>query len=351
VSRRYLNKWILSLLLACFVSVAYSQPAAKAGRQQSKLSPNYRLGPGDLLSVRVVGLEEFTQGVRVSNSGKVNLRYVGVLRVAGTTVRDLEQRVARELQQKKLIKDPHVQILVTEYHAQPVYILGEVGRPGQYMMYGELELVDLIAMAGGTMRGAREYAYLYRRHTPAPDHDFLEKGTEEDTGADSKTEDVLLGPDETTGPKYDVIKIDLSKLRTGDGTVEPNLLLRGGDLLHVLKDETDYFYVVGDVVAPGGYEMPKGEPYLVSRALSMAGGPTRTAKMSKGMLVRFDEKGQRQEHPVDFAAIFRGKQPDFEVRPNDIIFVPGSNFKTVGYGLLGTIPRVAERASYSAARN
>lgn len=66
--------------------------------------------------------------------------------------------------------------------------------------------------------------------------------------------------------------------------------------------------------------------------------------MSEGILLRYDEAGVRQELAVDFSAILRGKEPDFEILPNDIIFIPGSNAKTLGYGLLGIIPGLATRA-------
>jgi len=60
--------------------------------------------------------------------------------------------------------------------------------------------------------------------------------------------------------------------------------------------------------------------------------------MSDGLLVRYDEQGNRKEIPVDFAAILDGRQPDFPIQPNDIIFIPGSTAKNVGYGMLGIIP-------------
>ena len=47
---------------------------------------------------------------------------------------------------------------------------------------------------------------------------------------------------------------------------------------------------------------------------------------------------------MDFQAILQGRQPDFEVRPNDVVFVPGSNAKTLGYGLLTSIPRIVQNA-------
>jgi hypothetical protein len=47
---------------------------------------------------------------------------------------------------------------------------------------------------------------------------------------------------------------------------------------------------------------------------------------------------------VDFAAILSGKQPDFKVLPNDIIFIPGSKYKTLAYGLLGVVPQTVQQA-------
>jgi hypothetical protein len=56
--------------------------------------------------------------------------------------------------------------------------------------------------------------------------------------------------------------------------------------------------------------------------------------MSDGVLVRYDAAGNRQELKVDYAAILEGRQKDFEIQPNDIIFVPGSRVKTMGAALL-----------------
>mgnify|MGYP001348991270 CR=1 FL=1 len=77
---------------------------------------------------------------------------------------------------------------------------------------------------------------------------------------------------------------------------------------------------------------------IVGRAIAQAGGPAETAHLKKGILVRRDSTGQRVERKVDFSGIIKGKQPDFEVLPNDIIFLPGSTVRTLGYGLLGTVP-------------
>ena len=66
--------------------------------------------------------------------------------------------------------------------------------------------------------------------------------------------------------------------------------------------------------------------------------------MKDGVLVRYDGQGGREELAVNFSDIIQGKKPDFLVMADDIIFIPGSTFKTIGYGLLGAIPNTASGA-------
>jgi polysaccharide export outer membrane protein len=242
------------------------------------------------------------------------------------TPAELEADIARRLRQNKLVREPQVQVLVTEYRAQPVYILGEVGMPGQYVLRDKAYLMDLLTWAAGVNDVARNYGFLYRRN---PNHRTPEPGQ----------------PDNSKEPLYTVTKVDLTPLLAG-GNLGLDIVLHGGDLFHVPKKETEYFFVVGDVNKTGSFGIPQNETILVSRALSTAGGPAKTAKLSKGMLVRLDETGKRQEIPLDFGAIFKGKKPDFPVKPNDIIFIPGSQVKTIGMGLMGILPSVAERTAY-----
>ena len=85
------------------------------------------------------------------------------------------------------------------------------------------------------------------------------------------------------------------------------------------------------------------QPLLVSQAVAMAGGLLKTAKAGSGMLLRYEEDGTRREMPVDFTAVLRGKAPDFPVQADDIIFVPGSAAKNLGYGLLNLAPMAVSR--------
>jgi len=298
------------------------EPAGPARDQ----SPDYRLGPGDSVQITLVGLDNLSlKKVTVSNSGKIHLPYLGVIPVTDLTPAELEADIAARLRNQKLVKEPQVQVLITEYRAQPVYILGEVGMPGQYVLRDKAYLMDLLTWAAGVNDVARNYGFLYRRN---PNHRTPEPGE-----PDSKE------------PLYTVTKVDLTPLLKG-GNLGLDIVLQGGDLFHVPKRETEFFFVVGDVNRTGSFTIPQAETILVSRALATAGGPQKTAKLSKGVLVRLNEAGQRQEIPLDFGAIFKGKKPDFPIKPNDIIFIPGSQVKTIGMGLMGILPSVAERTAF-----
>jgi protein involved in polysaccharide export with SLBB domain len=102
--------------------------------------------------------------------------------------------------------------------------------------------------------------------------------------------------------------------------------------------------VIGDVLSAGSFEIPPGKSLTAAQAIAWAGGPTKTAKMSKGMLVRYEADGRRTELPIDFAAVIKGAKPDFDIRPNDVIFVPGSQGKTLTLGLLNQVPNLLATA-------
>jgi len=103
------------------------------------------------------------------------------------------------------------------------------------------------------------------------------------------------------------------------------------------------YYVIGEVMSPGAYQLPADRTLLLTQALAQAGGPMKTAKMNSGLLVRYDEQGTRQELAVNFSDLLKGKKADFPIQSNDVIFIPGSNFKNIGYGLLGSIPSTITR--------
>ncbi|MEW5976931.1 MAG: polysaccharide biosynthesis/export family protein [Acidobacteriota bacterium] len=325
--------YVAIILLTTAQALAQDRPLRPEGLQLAERQQDYQVGPADVLSVSILGVRAFDLAgsgglvVNVSNSGKIRLPYLGVLRVAGMTTSQLEGRIAERLREKSLVMDAQVLVQVVDYRAQNVYILGEVMQPGQYLLRDDMYVADLVSLGMGFNEVSSRFVYLYR-------HSSTSSGTGHSDWADPAREASL----------EEAIRIDVRAVLNGNRP-DLNLKLRGGDILYCPQHRPERYYVVGAVMNPGAMEIPvDNQQVLASQAIAFAGGPSRTAKMSKGLVITTDEKGRRQELAVDFNGILKGRKPDFVVKANDIIFIPGSEAKTLGYGLLGIVPGIASRS-------
>ncbi|MFB3903578.1 MAG: polysaccharide biosynthesis/export family protein [Acidobacteriota bacterium] len=288
-------------------------------------STDYRLGPGDLITVDVFGIEGFGRNLRVSSTGTITLPYIGVVEAAGLTTAELEQELSRTLD-GRFIKNPQVSVFVVEYRSQSVFVLGAVQRPGQYQITSPLRLVDAIGLAGGlNLEAADNFAIIQK------------KGATSGPAENAAAMNADAGQTSAAAPKVESVRVNLKDLLE-NGNMALNVQISGGDVVQVPERQIARYYVIGDVNRPGAYELPREENMFLSQALAEAGGPMRTAKASKAVLVRWDENGQRKELPVDVAQILKGKKPDLPLQANDVLFLPGSTAKSIGYGLLGVIP-------------
>jgi polysaccharide export outer membrane protein len=121
----------------------------------------YRLGPGDVVRVITFGEDATTGEFRVDDSGAVALPLVGAIQASGISTQDLASRVAAALQQKNMLRAPSVVAEVTAY--RPIFVLGEVSKPGQYAYQPGMTVVTAAAVAGGfTYRAIEDYAAVVR---------------------------------------------------------------------------------------------------------------------------------------------------------------------------------------------
>ena len=289
-------------------------PLPQAGPVAAATFVDYRVGPADRLSIKVFGLDQLSQEVRVSNSGKIHVPTLGVLMVNNMTPPQIEMAIARGLREGGIVNDPWVQVKVTQYRAHPVYLLGEVWTPGQFLITDQMTVLDLLTLGNGTSFHTA-MGFLYRR----------------------QIRDTEPGSGEEPIPTDEAIPIDFEAIMEGR---QANLQLRGGDVLYVPLRKPELFSVVGAVHRPGMLEIQPRQPLLLSQAVAMAGGLQKTAKSNESIIVRYDQSGNRQQIPVDISAILKGKAPDVPVQADDVIFVPGSTSKSLGYGLLNLVPMV-----------
>jgi len=141
-------KIVLALGMAA-VSAALSgcntyQPAPKAF-SEATIQP-YTLDSGDRLRVTVFDQEGLTNTYTVDQAGYIAFPLIGQVPVRGRTQQQLSGQIAQKLRQG-YIRDPDVTIDIDRYRS--VYIMGEVGQPGQYAYVPGMTVQNAIAVAGG----------------------------------------------------------------------------------------------------------------------------------------------------------------------------------------------------------
>lgn len=123
----------------------------------------YRLGIGDVISIRIYGGEEEFRldRVRLNDAGTLTLPYDD-FRAYGRTTRELEAAITESLKGKFLLK-PRVWVNIEEY--RPFFIQGQVGRPGSYPFRPGLNVRTAITIAGGLgVRAAENKIFLMREN-------------------------------------------------------------------------------------------------------------------------------------------------------------------------------------------
>jgi len=131
--------------LACALSAcATYQPAPKAFNQAT-IQP-YALDSGDRLRITVFEQEGLSNTYAVDQAGYISFPLIGQVAARGRTPQQLSGDIAQKLKQG-YVRDPDVTIDVDRYRS--VYIMGEVGQPGQYSYVPGMTIQNAIAVAGG----------------------------------------------------------------------------------------------------------------------------------------------------------------------------------------------------------
>lgn len=121
----------------------------------------YRLGGGDQVRIITFGEDQLTGEFRVDDQGRIAVPLLGGVQAAGLTPQLLEAAIAGDLRKRNLLRDPSVSVEVLAY--RPVFVLGEVAKPGQYPYQPGMTVLTSVAIAGGfTYRGYQEYASVIR---------------------------------------------------------------------------------------------------------------------------------------------------------------------------------------------
>lgn len=131
--------------------------------------PEYYLAVGDTIKIFVWQNPDLSGTATIMPNGKVSFPLIGILKAAGLTIEELQDKVKGKL--SKYVKFPEVTVSVEEFAGNKVYLFGEVGNVGIYLYTGTLTLFELMAMAGGiAVTGKRESVIIVSGNlTPKPE--------------------------------------------------------------------------------------------------------------------------------------------------------------------------------------
>jgi polysaccharide export outer membrane protein len=249
-------------------------------------SPLYRISAGDTLDITVFGAPDLSQKVRVTNNGEIYLPLVNYVHVGGQDVREAQESIESALKSGNFMMSPHVTIAVAEY-ASGVVLMGEVSRPAIYPVTAATSrLLDLLTEAGGTTPNAGQMVTITHQ-------------------GNTQQQVVFLSHDPTKA-------------------MEANVPVSQGDTIMVSKAGT--IFVIGEVIQPSAFIMESRSGYTALKALAMAHGATRLAKLSQAKIVRQTPTGVK-EISVPLDKIVKDKAPDTELIADDILIVPTNRGK------------------------
>lgn len=268
---------------------------------------SYVLGPGDQVIIRAPNAPDISEKpIRLDQNGVINMPMIGHLHAGGLTIDQLEAELVKRL--SVTLVSPAVAVSVTEYKSQPISVFGEVVTPGVHQLEDGQRLVDILAMVGGVKPEAGPFVRITRRieygHIPLP-------------GA----------ADDPTG-QYSVAEVQLRPLVDAK-TPEKDILIKPYDIISVPKAE--FVFIAGDVTKAGGIPLTEGRTISITEALSIAGGPLKTAAPNKSQILRAVEGTPKHtEIPVDVKKIMSGKAEDMQLQAGDVLLIPGSAAKAAG---------------------
>lgn len=248
------------------------------------IMPEYRIGPGDRVSVDVAGQTALArEGLLVRPDGMITLYVIEDVSVAGKTPREAARHIESLL--APLVPDPHVIVSLTEAHSQRFMVLGAVQRPGVFPLEGPMSMLEAMALAGGLTLDPTGRASGDIDRTS-----LLRKGT--------------------------IVPVRFTRLLGGDPN--QNVWIRPGDLVFVPPNVSGEVYVLGEVRSPAVVDH-RGMLTLM-QALTRAGWVTADGKESAVRVIRgslLDPK----VYLVDAEDIAAGKRKDVLLAPGDIVFV------------------------------
>jgi protein involved in polysaccharide export with SLBB domain len=249
------------------------------GQQARSIAgPDYRLGPGDVLDVQIVGRLDVTRvQIVVDPEGAIALPPLGTIRVAGLTLLDANRQITDRA--RAIFRYADVSIAVISPRSFEVVVSGEVERPGTLQVLATQRLHEVILTAGGiTPRGSARHVQVVR---------------------------------EGTTKEIDLLLFELK------GDVTNNPFVQEGMRI-VVPPRVAPVTLAGAVRRPGEYEAGPGAS--LRELLELTGGVSVNGAPGDARLTRVGPEGRKETTSVDLRRVLA--REDLTLRAGDSLYVP-----------------------------
>jgi polysaccharide export outer membrane protein len=272
---------MMTTILA-FVSMLALQPAQQPAPPRAPAPHDYIVGRQDVLNITVFGEADISKRYTVDADGTIDFPFIGRVRAAGQTLRQVEDLLVKRLGAGFLV-NPQVTVEIVEFRSQSIFVTGEVRAAGAYPIKGNMTIVEALALAGPTQTASNEVV-IVRPKEPG-----------------ERSGPVLPG----NADSAETTRVNIRDLQSGKLSL--NIALQPGDTVFVPKAET--FFVSGQVRSPGSFVYEPG--IRVLQAIALAGGLTD----------RGSDRGIKILRQVDGVEISINAKTTDLVKPGDTIVV------------------------------
>lgn len=283
----------------------------------------YLVGPGDVITAKVLGEPQFDFEATIDQDGKIEVPFFEEpIPAKCRTEKELRADVTKLL--SKFLRKPMISLRVTERNSRPPAVVsGEVREQQRVDMRRKASLLELITFAGGVTEDAGGIVRVYRTRPP-----MCEEGDSQ--VAWTKTDSDYEVPSRL---------YSLSSIQSGDEASNPTIF--PGDL--IIVEKASPVYITGEVINPTGLRIPEGGLSL-SRAIAMVSGVRREAKTKDIKIYRLKQDSQDREIiNANYDMIKKGEQKDIMLEPYDIVEVDKSK-KSIGQIIFETVTGVGRNA-------
>ena len=249
---------------------------------------DFKLTPGDLISVAVFQQPDYQRTVRISADGTAELPFIGSVPLEGLSVHQAQDRIADRLRTGQFYRDPEVILQVLDTVNGSVIVTGEVH--AIVPVSTERSLRDVLLTAGGLPANASHTIKIVR--TGLADPIVVDLGT------------------------------DLASSSAANIPVRPN------DKIQISR--ASVVYVIGAFTRQGEVPLDQAAPLTLLQLAALSGGINFEGRYNDLRLIRtvmVNGKPDRKVVDVDIKKVRDGKAVDPILQADDIVFLPTDEMK------------------------